>query len=804
MHLKTAKLLCSIAITLFSISASAQSKKDITGIVKDSSHALSYATVGLYKANHLQQAIKTVFTNDKGVFKFVNVDTGSYTIIILFTGFAEKQQEITIGADNVDLGTIQLVASGGNLQAVTVTSRKPLIEHTDDKIIFNVENDPATKTETAIDILRKTPFVSVDGENNVQVNGQSNFKVLLNGKETAMFAQNVKEALKGFPGSLITKIEVITSPGAKYDGEGIGGIINIITKKKVKGYNGSINTYASTNRFANINANLSAKIGKMGATVYYGAGSNFNMPGKSRTETTPLIPSVFTKRILAGDRRQSNFWNFGNGELSFEIDSLNTVSAYGNVSGGWNESILDQVITTDFTSSPSSISNYDLRSRNEYPTTSIGTDYIKKFKGKAEREFSIRLNGEFGNNNQYSNSFQDNPSSDRYIRNNSVAKNRQYTIQSDYIEPFKNNQKIESGVKAIIRRASSDFTSQVKYDMSEDFKSNPLNTDYFSYDQDVYSIYSTYSFKVKKTTFRIGARAEHTIVDGNFSSTATTVKQEYTTLLPSLQASFKVSSSANMVLSYGKRLQRPFIWNLNPFVNNNDSLFITYGNPNLDPQTIHTVSAQARINKGSNFAGITLGASYSDDMIVQYASFNPATGVTSTTSANLGKELQLNLSMNLTLKPTTSWTLSLHGNVRYNNVENKVIPGQDNSGIGGNANMNTNYSLSKRFNISAYAGFWRAPVTIQFKYPLNHWYGINFGYKMFNEKLNVSAGVNNFLWKTFDWKMTMTDPNFRTETISTFPFRGLALSVGWNFGKLTENVSKKKGVTNDDLVGSGN
>ncbi len=805
MHLKTAaKHYCTIAIMLLSLSTFAQPKKEITGIVKDSSHALSYATVSLYKANQLQQPIKNAFTNDKGVFRFTNVDTGSYTVIILFTGFEEKQQNVVVATDNIDLGTLELKSSGGNLQGVTVTSRKPLIDQTDDKIIYNVENDPATKTETAIDILRKTPFVSVDGENNVQVNGQSNFKVLLNGKETAMFAQNVKEALKGFPGSLITKIEVITSPGAKYDGEGIGGIINIITKKKVKGYNGSINTYASTNRFANINANLSAKIGRMGATVYYGAGSNFNMPGKSRTETTPLIPSLFTKRTLAGDRRQSNFWNFGNGELSFEIDSLNTLSAYGNVSGGWNESLLNQVVITEFGSNPSSVSYFDLSSRNEYPTTSIGTDYIKKFKGNAEREFSIRLNSEFGNSNQFSNSFQDNPTTDRYISNQSVAKNRQYTVQSDYIQPFKNNQKIESGLKAIIRRASSDFNSRIKYDMSEDFKLNPSNTDNFNYNQDVYSIYSTYSFKVKKTTFRIGARAEHTIVDGNFSSTSTKVKQEYTTLLPSLQASFKLSSSTNMVLNYGKRLQRPFIWNLNPFVNNNDSLFITYGNPNLDPQTIHTVSAQARINKGGNFAGLTLAASYSDDMIVQYASFNPATGVTSTTSENLGKELQLNLSMNVTLKPTTSWTLSLHGNLRYNNVENKAIPGQENSGIGGNANMNTNYSLSKRFNISAYAGFWRAPVTIQFKYPLNHWYGINFGYKMFNEKLNVSAGVNNFLWKTFDWKMTMIDPNFRTETTSTFPFRGLALSVGWNFGKLTENVSKKKGVTNDDLVGNGN
>ncbi|MCE3281761.1 MAG: TonB-dependent receptor [Chitinophagaceae bacterium] len=788
-------------------SANAQSTRtNISGTVKDSiKGVLAYATVGLYRSAQMQEALRTTYTNEKGVFKFRDIDTGKYTLVVSHTGYTDKQVGLVLtGAANTDAGTIELAATATDLTGVTVTARKPLIEQKDDKIIFNVENDPATKTETAIDILRKTPFVSVDGESNITVNGQSNFKVLLNGKETAMFAQNVKEALKGFPGALITKIEVITSPGAKYDGEGIGGIINIITKKKLKGYNGSISTYASSNRFANVNANLSVKVGKLGATAYYGAGRNFNQPGSSRTETIPLVPSVFTRRVLEGNRTNNNFWNFGNAEASFEIDSLNTISAYGNVSGGWNESMLGQIIFTEFPSAHASSSYYQLRNRNEYPTTSIGTDFIRKYKSNPEKEFTIRLNGELGDNNQFSNSFQDNSGTDRYILNRSVAKNRQYTFQSDYIQPFKNNIKLESGVKAILRRATSDFNSQIKYDAATDFKVNPANTDYFSYNQDVYSAYTTYSFKVKNTTLRLGLRAEHTVVDGDFVSTATNVNQEYTALLPNLQASLKLSNSTSMVFTYGKRLQRPYIWNLNPFVNNNDSLYISYGNPGLDPQTIHSVSAQARINKNGSFASLTLTGSYSDDMIVQYASFNQATGVTATTSANLGEELQLNLNANMNVKVNQKWNIFLHGNVRFNHVKNKTLSSQSNSGVGGNANLNTNYSINKRFNISAYAGFWRSPVTIQFRYPLNHWYGLNFGYKMFNEKLNVSVGASNFLRENWDYRMILNDPNFRTETTSTFLFRGLALSMTWNFGKLTENVSKKKGVTNDDLIGGGN
>ncbi|MBC7872857.1 MAG: TonB-dependent receptor [Ferruginibacter sp.] len=798
-------LLCFILLAVLCFPAGAQTKSwKVTGTVKDSTQKLlPYVTVSLFRSVQLQEPLKSTYTNDAGKFQFLNTDTGSYLLIFSHTGFSDQQQDIIVTDKDVVVNEISLLRSNGNLKDITVVARKPLIEQTDDKIIFNVENDPATKTETAIDILRKTPFVSVDGDDNVQVNGQSSFKVLLNGRETAMFAQNVKEALKGFPGSLITKIEVITSPSAKYDGEGVGGVINIITKKKVVGYNGSLSTYYSSTKWYNVNGNFSAKFGKFGVTVFYGAGGTTGQRGKNFTQTIPAIPSLFTKRTLQGDRWMKNFWNNGNGEISYELDSLNTFSAYGNVSGGYNKSKFDQAITTDFPSSPSSVSYYDLASRNEYPTISIGTDYIKKFRNNKEREFSIRLNSEFGKANSFLDSEQDNPLTDRFIINNSIASNKQYTIQSDYIHPFKNNRKLETGVKAILRRASSDFESLIKYDPSHDFKINDSNTDNFNYDQDVYSVYSSYSFKAKKTTFRLGARVEHTSVDGDFSSSSTKVKQTYTTLLPNLQATTKLSNALTLVLGYNRRLQRPFIWNLNPFVNNNDSLNISYGNPGLGPQTINSFSVQTRIMKGGNFAGLTFEGSYSGDKILQYASFDPATGVTRTTSLNIGKELQLSITGNISAKINTDWNIFLNGNVRYNKVTNNKQAGQANSGIGGNANLNTSYKIGKKFTASGYAGFWRGPVTIQTKFPLNIWYGTGMGYKFFKEKLTASLMGSNFFQKNRDYRMVTTDPNFQTTSVTTMPFGGVALSLSWNFGKLTENVSKKKGVTNDDLLGNG-
>jgi outer membrane receptor protein involved in Fe transport len=646
----------------------------------------------------------------------------------------------------------------------------------------------------------------VDGDNNISLNGQTNFKVLLNGRETAMFAQNVKEALKGFPGALITRIEVITTPSAKYDAEGVGGIINIITKKKVVGYNGSVNTYMMNTGWYNINANFSAKFGKLGMTLFYGAGGVNGVTGTSRMETKPLISNPpFSKRLLLGERKMTNFWNFGNLEMNYEADTLNTISAYANLNAGKNHNVLSQTITTSYPASDST-SYYNLDSRGEYPTTSLGADYIRKFRNNKEREFSIRLNHEFGSANTYLTSIMDYPAAyDRHMVNNSVASNRQYTIQSDYIHPLPRNQKLEVGIKAILRRASSDFESMIRTNTIEDYKLNQENTDNFNYLQDVYSFYGTYSFKVKKTTFRLGGRMEHTDVYGDFHSSSDKVEQGYNNLLPNLQVSSKLSEKLTLVLSYSDRLQRPYIYNLNPFKNNNDPLNISYGNPALEAQIVHSLSLQTRYAKGGTFAGITFGGSYSDNMIVQYASFNQFSGVTSTTSGNLGKEWQLSATGNVSTKINKDWNVFLNGNIRYNKVQNLKMATQINSGFSGNANLNTSYTFSKKLVASGYGGFYRNPVTIQTRYPLNLWYGVNAGYKFFKEKLTASLGIANFLQKERNFELTTQDPAFQYTSVSTMPFRGLSLSLTWTFGKMTENVSKKKGVTNDDIVtGTGN
>lgn len=790
-------LLLSSPVMLF-----AQGKNKLTGTVSDSTKSLPFVTVRLFKKAN-QPALQTALTNESGKFQLNKPDTGSYILSFSHTGFEEKRFPISItnSTGDMTIDPVKLSKATGTLKEVVVTAQRPMIEQSDDKIVFNVEDDPTNKTETAIDILRKTPFITVDGEDNIKINGKSNFKVLLNGRETSMFARNVREALRGFPGAIISKIEVITTPSAKYDGEGVGGLINIITRKKVIGYNGTLSTFSrSSDKINNFSLNGNAKFGIFGLSVFYNKGFADPVLQRNTNVTTPTVKDVYSRRTLDGDQYASSGWSFGNIELSMELDTLNTISLYTNIDSYSGKTKSNQTITTDFISLPSTTSYYVLTNKNNNPGVNIGSDYIRRFKNNKEREFSLRFLGEFGKSDAELNSYQDNPGTDRYLINNSYSTNNQYTIQADNAIPLKKSGRLEAGAKAILRRASSDFQSLIKYNETDDYKTNLANTDYFKYQQDVVSIYSLYSLKLKKSTFRFGARMEYTKVDGNFISSNTKVTQDYATFLPNVQFTNRINTITTMVLTYTKRLQRPYIWDLNPFVYNNDSLNISFGNPDLGPQTSHALSGQLRFSKGNTFAGINVEGSYSDNKILQYASFDPQTGITKTTSLNIGEEVQLSLGANFSTKITPKWQLFINGTIRHITVKNNSDPTQRNSGIGVNFNFNSSYKFSDKFNLSTYIGLWRDAQSIQTTYPFSPWHNIAANYKIFKNKVNISLRAVNYYEKYRYFETITKDRNFYNSNTTRQIRRAVVLALTWNFGKLTENVSKKKGVSNDDIL----
>lgn len=769
----------------------------VKGRLVDSASAKPVTSATINFQEPEKKISRTVVSDQGGSFQ-ASLVPGNYRVTITHTSFRRRIRPLKVEGEHADMGSVQLVALVKNLAGVSVTATRPLVEQQADRLIYNVEEDPSAKSESASDILRKTPYVNVDGDGAIQVNGQSNFKVLLNGRETALFSQNVKDALKGFPGATISRIEVITSPSAKYDAEGVGGIINIITKKKLAGYNGSINSSVQTlgNVLGGINLNL--KTGKVGISAMYSRISNNGIHSNQLGVTTPVQPLAFKRREVGGARETDLFQHQGNLELSFDLDSTNTLVVYGSMGKHRNEAMNQYNIYTLFANGTFDTDPYSLETMFELPTHGFGSDFIRKYKGKPQKELSFRFNALYNKSNNFSNSMQEMGASDRFILNNSEAFNSEYTVQADLIEPLNKSTRLETGVKTILRKAHSDFESLVRSDKSQPYKVDPANSDRFSYDQEVYAGYVSVNKTFKALTARIGARAEHTRVDGDFTSTNTTVRQVYTNLIPNLLLSKQISKTMNSNLTYTMRLGRPSIQSLNPFVNNADSLNISFGNPDLGPQYIHNIAWQFRIFKGSKFISFQAGYNFANNLIIQNPTFDAAKGITSITGANAGqiREFTLGFTSNL---PVGKWNFAVNATGRVARLRNRLQTSWSNT-TAGNANGNFSYKASQKFTITTNVGYFVPLRTPNTTFPNNYFYNLTFAYKMLKEKMTVTASAMNFIEKDRKYTSVTENQYFITENRNQVPVRNFSLSLNYNFGKLKESVSKKKGVTNDDLV----
>jgi outer membrane receptor for ferrienterochelin and colicin len=775
----------------------------ISGKVLDAGkQPIENAVVSLLRSRD-SGVIARQITGNTGVYRFSGIKPGTYLVNASKTGFAvsySKPVSVPVPGGMAGLPAIVLSETSKMLSGVTVTAKKAVIETKEDRVIFNVSEDPSLNGQMAIDALRKTPFISVDGDNNILVNGKSNFQVQLNGKTTGLFANSPKEALQGFPANLIDRIEVITSPSAKYDGEGASGILNIITKKKVTGYNGSVQAGYNTLGGGHANANGSLKKGRFGLS---GLGSTARMAIEQTgyTDYMSFIPgSVFARRYTDIFSSISNKFMFGNAELSYELDSLKALSLYGNLRRSNSD------IGSDNTVSKYDQGNIVLQeslflnqTNSETSSGDWGIDYTQKYKSHKEKEFSIRFNEVYIKTNSRSdNSQQNSPGTPRYIINDNDIRNVQRTFQVDFALPLSKTSKLEIGSKAILRTANADYESRITEIANTQYKPDPANSNQFNYSQDIYSVYSVYGFKSGKFTFNTGIRAEQTVVKGDFISSGTAVSQHYLTLLPNLMITRVLTAAKRITLSYTKKLARPGINFLNPFVSNQDPLFISYGNTQLGPELIHNFEFRySSVYKGVNI-NLALGESIGDRSIESFASFDGATGITSSSYYNIGRNYTTNLSGFINAPLSKKVRVNTNLNFSYRVLSNILDKTVRNSGMGGMGQGSITYTQSSRLNLSVNGGMFFPTVQLQGNSGMFYFYNTSGTYKMAKEKLLLTVGLANFLSKYIGVKNELQTAGFSQETMIYRPGRAMTVSLRYNFGKLKENVSKKKGVTVDD------
>lgn len=786
----------------------------VKGTVIDSTvnKPLSYVTVVLLDPT-TQQSVKGGLSKDDGSFELKAPAGKTYQLTLASVGYKNKVIKLTGTGNDINVGKILLSISSSQLKEVSVTAVKPIMKQEVDRISYDVQADPESKALDALDIIRKVPLLSVDGNDNIKLKGSGNYKILINGKESALVAKNPSDVLKAMPASNIEKIEVITTPPAKYDAEGLSGIINIITKKNAdQGYNAGISGRYNSVYGPGLYGHGSVKEGKFGVNFFVGTNRNKGFNAESGN-TQQIFGGQNTTQTGYGRNQFHNY--FGNAELSYEIDTLNLLTAsFETYNGKQTRSNNQFSNTTNADGSIAQQFRQMLSGYNSFEGLDASIDYQIGFKRKKDQLLTLSYKFSYSpntnsSNNTFSERLNDDAASQPDFSQYNNAGEREHTIQVDYAEPFK-KLTFEAGGKMIFRNNFSDFNQADLDPESGQYIVNPLYTDNFTYQQNVYSLYNTYQLKMDKYTVKAGLRVEHTTVNADFSSVNTKINPDYNNVIPSisLQRTFKTSS---INLGFTQRIQRPGIYQLNPFVDNSNPKFVSEGNPNLKPELNNTFELNySNFSKNSFNAGLSY--QFSNNSIQNVSNLrvdNTADGtkdtVTTTTYQNLGSNHTLGFNVNTNLSITKQLTLNLDGFISkiwlkgtYNGQFYK------NSGIMGNAFANASYKFNNGFRFGIDGGFFSGDVNLQGK-------SSNFIYNSYvltkeflNKNATISLVANNPEAKYQNYKSTTTTSQYYQSSFSQNPYRTFAIRFSYKFGRLNSEIKKSQhGINNDDTKGGG-
>jgi ferric enterobactin receptor len=775
----------------------------IKGVVIDSvsQKALDYATVAL--KNDKNESVKTILTKDDGSFAFADIKPGKYSVSVIGMGYKTKVIDFELNEDR-DLGQITIAPQSTSLAAVTVIADKPLIKMDIDKISYDLQADPESKVNSVLEMMRKVPMLSLDYEDNIQLKGSGNYRILINGKPSAMLEKSPKDILRSMPASTIQNIEVITNPPAKYDGEGLTGIINIVTVKKIdNGYNGNANF---SQRFPaggpNLGSSFNFKQGKWGVSARVG-GALYHDPLSTNLNNRVIVGNAPSELLQTGGRQLDSRNAYSSVELSYEIDTLNLVSgefSYNlgsyDLSGFLNSSLINPSIilesyrlvnnNTGSRNGTDASVNYQLGfKKNKQQLLTLSYRYLKYFDDRGvEALLSDRI---------------DYLLPDYYQFNEGGSEEQ--TFQLDYVQPVK-KATMETGIKGIFRDSYSDFRYSSK-NSSGQYIGVPALSNQYDNTQNVLSLYNSWQLSVKNWGLKAGLRLEKTIIDANFISSLTEINQDYLNLLPSVSISRTFKSKNSLTLGYSQRIQRPGIWQLNPYVDRTNPTIEQTGNPELHPVVANNFQLTYNRSGKTSFSAV-LSHSFTNNAIQYIILFDPATNINRFTMSNNGVNRSTGISLNSGHPITTKWNLNLQANLNYVFVEG-YLDGKlaHNDGYTGNFAMSSGYRFNHGWRANANMNYLLTPyINIQGSGVSIFFSSFSGSKDLFKEKLAVSVSVYNPFDKYMFFPNNIKGADYTILNGAKPYFRAFSYSLNYKFGKLKGAITKnKRGIDNDDVSG---
>ena len=774
---------------MFSAVVMAQ-KTTVTGVLMDKTlnEGEPFATVRVFKAGKQDKPVAMFLTDENGKFSQEVKGKGQFDFVFSSIGKEELRQTVELGKETpVDLGTIYIKDSETMLKGVEVVAQKPLVKMEVDKMSYNVAEDEDSKTYTVLDMLRKVPMVTVDGQDNISVNGSSSFKVYVDGLPNVMFSSNPSMVFKSMPASAVKSIEVVTNPGAKYDAEGAAGVLNIVMNKQggpqggaapsMNGYNGTIRATAG-NRQLGGSAFVSGQRGKLSYSA--NVMTSYNKPGNTTTEMNQIQDNG-SSQILTSENDIKTPFTMGNLTLGYQIDSMSVLNATASVN---NMSIKTNGTSSTTLSTPYSTEPFTYGSttnmKNSRTSFSGSLDYQRFFNKEHTQSLAFtyqleyspattEMTNNFGTSSEYIDL------TNRYSDNKNKTTN--HIFQLDYTMPLGAGQSLALGSKLQLHDATSDS----KYYLKDVY--DPSSSSEYEYKNKILAGYGEYTGKWSQFSGKAGLRYEYTWQDVEYHlGNGDDFKTSYGSLVPSASMQYNLGTGSNLGLTYNMRISRPGISYLNPYLDKTNPIALTYGNPDLDVEKAHNMSLVYNMFTSKLMLNLNLHHNFTDNGISQY-SFYDDNNILNTTYGNVVKSHQTGMNAYVNYLLTKNTRLFMNGAVNYTDLKSDAL-GQSNSGWTANIMAGVQQTLPWDLKLSAFA------IASTKSYTLQGWSGgfnlltASLSKSLFKDKLNLSisglTGLN-------DGGSIMIESNSRGKDFTSHskvkvPIYGFSFTVSYTFG----------------------
>jgi outer membrane receptor protein involved in Fe transport len=782
-----------LVIGLFLLAESLLAQGKISGVVVDNKNGavLRDAMVRVLSLKD-SSVVKGAMTDAGGGFVIADVGKGKYFLEVSYLGYATFKKRVEVKGD-LAVDTVRLRTDGYATDEIKVEDETPDMTFDDEKKVFDVDKIQMVKGGTVLDVLKKVPMVDVDQNDVVSLRGSSKVLILIDDKPMKF------SSLRQVPADAVKNVEVITNPSAKYEAEGVTGIINIVMREKVAGvvgYNGYLYTGVRPDLkggYGSLGLNLNK--GKLSYFVN-GGGGVFNYDNASNSRTVYESPaSTFESNSDGNGKSKYGFVSLG---AEYQLLKDHSVGTDLNFNKNFYDHSMGGLSKTLYGTGLQGLSYQNSYVGNgDFLNWGASLYYSGKF-DKIGRELSVDTYfGKEDSKNigdQYQQYYDSlglpavNPYKQRSETNNN---NWNVKLQADYTNPFNDKTKFETGYKGTFRKNDNDYIyDTLDYSVNGYVRSLDASNR-FKLNESINSAYGTFSHKIKNFKFKVGLRVEHTHTNGELFTTGFEFKKDYFDLFPSLSLSQKVGLANEFQLSYSRRITRPNIWRLNPFINRYNSRFVSFGNPELLPE--FTNSMELSYNYFSTIISATTSIFYrkSYDVITNYSYLIDSITTASTYRNGAGATAY---GSDVILRSNAFKWMNLNATFSFYQTKfdgDVLTEFKSEEGFAWRANIRATFTVGELFSLEAYYNYnGKRYNATGFNEPVQN-FDISISKKFIKNKMTVSLRAED-IFKTRKWASEKDGVGFKSYSSSTYDSRVVYLNISYNFGNTDKYYQKSK------------